>query len=1275
LTATPSPPSSLRRGLRQLRAWLLALLAVLIITTAVLVGLGRALIPYADSLRPWLTDRLSEELGEPVQIGQLEAQWPRLTPQLRLLDVRVGPAGNPLLEVDQARIEVRLANLIDGDRNLVELIVLGLSLILEEDEAGQWGVRVEDGARIGQRERDGDPRLLGDLIVRDARLTVRTQTGLELAARLAEGEVQRRGSETAVRGRMEPLGGSGNPLEFSFRLQAEAGRWISGQAWIGADALELGDWLSAPGLPAGATVSLDAWTDWSEARGGRIDMDLAVDGLAGNDDGLEAEVLISRQDRATQIELVELRRPGPDALTLIEGLAVARQGDAWALALDELALAPLHALLSPWFNDRVWWPSALSGQVASIEAGWRLPAGLTRLSGDLRDLSWQLPARFPSISQLDLTLGLSGDRPVLTPRGQPRVVWDSVFKEPIDLIATAGRAILSWRAIELQGLLIDTGFARGPTDGWLYFEQRKPFMDLMIEVEELGPLDPRRYMPQRFIPPKTLEWLNRALTRVESASGFVLLSMQAGLKTPQIRRGHVISEIAVEGADIVYNPDWPAGVDLSGEATFVGREIYASVDSGRLGDLPLAAADLAIPDLVDPVLSLTLASGPSEAADVQALLTRLPAEVWQRSLAPMAWRGPVDITTRLRLPIKRMPDWWMEGEATLSDTTLRLPDAGLRFDALSGTVGFDRRALGPATLTLTGGGENGSTGDRARGRVELIASFTEPGWLELTGELNPLDILDDPGPLRGRVTGSTSLSARVAAHDQGGIAVELNSDLLGLGLDLPAPLAKPAASSWPTRLDLRLDAPVSAASLVVEDVFELAYDRDAIAWRAGVSLDDRPVALPASGLRARGDLALLNLDEWRQLLADPMAEVGTAGADQIDADIELSVADLILAGVRLEDVAVVLGRDASAWRARFDGPDVAGEVVVPIPLDSGRVVVADLERLRFDPIAPDQDPPDLAALEMARKTSTENPVGRPPLHLLVEDLRWGALDLGRARLESHPSADGIEVELIDVSGPDLRLNGTGRWVWRDGRPESQFSGRLTTDSVGPLLESGGYQAPLQAARSQLEVDLRWPGAPADFALARLSGVLDLQIADGLIPEARPGAGRLLGLGSLAALPRRLALDFRDVFESGLKFDQIEGRFDLAAGFARTDALTVYSPAVRITISGDTDMANRQYDQVVRVEPGLGGTLPVIGVLAGGPVGAAAGLVLQSILERPMRGLAEARYTVTGPWSDPQMELVGARASDANSDEAGEADSAGPDNPLHDSPAGDQGPAP
>jgi len=232
----------------------------------------------------------------------------------------------------------------------------------------------------------------------------------------------------------------------------------------------------------------------------------------------------------------------------------------------------------------------------------------------------------------------------------------------------------------------------------------------------------------------------------------------------------------------------------------------------------------------------------------------------------------------------------------------------------------------------------------------------------------------------------------------------------------------------------------------------------------------------------------------------------------------------------------------------------------------------------------------------------------------------------------------------------MRLNGMGRWRLADERTQSEFTGRLTTGNLSGLLESAGYQSGIQAGRTQLEMDFRWPGAPADFELGRLSGVLDLQILDGTIPEARPGAGRLLGLASFNAIPRRLTLDFRDVFGSGLKFDQIQGRFDLAAGFARTNGLVIYSPAANITITGDTDMAARRYDQQIRVEPGLGATLPVIGVLAGGPVGAAAGLVLQSILDRPLRGIAEARYSVTGSWDDPRIELVEARVTDEDGEE-------------------------
>ena len=51
------------------------------------------------------------------------------------------------------------------------------------------------------------------------------------------------------------------------------------------------------------------------------------------------------------------------------------------------------------------------------------------------------------------------------------------------------------------------------------------------------------------------------------------------------------------------------------------------------------------------------------------------------------------------------------------------------------------------------------------------------------------------------------------------------------------------------------------------------------------------------------------------------------------------------------------------------------------------------------------------------------------------------------------------------------------------------------------------------------------------------------------------------------------------------------------------------------------------------------TLPVIGAIAGGPIGAAAGIALQAILRDALGEAAEARYTIRGPWEDALIEPV------------------------------------
>ena len=132
---------------------------------------------------------------------------------------------------------------------------------------------------------------------------------------------------------------------------------------------------------------------------------------------------------------------------------------------------------------------------------------------------------------------------------------------------------------------------------------------------------------------------------------------------------------------------------------------------------------------------------------------------------------------------------------------------------------------------------------------------------------------------------------------------------------------------------------------------------------------------------------------------------------------------------------------------------------------------------------------------------------------------------------------------------------------------------------------------------------------------------------------------MLGLLSLTELPRRLALDFRDVFDEGFHFDEATGTMSLENGTSYTDDLVLKSTAAEISIVGSTDLVAQTFDYEFAVRPGVSKTLPVIGAIAGGPVGAAAGLALQALLRDALGDAAEARYTIRGPWEDPLVEPV------------------------------------
>jgi uncharacterized protein YhdP len=155
----------------------------------------------------------------------------------------------------------------------------------------------------------------------------------------------------------------------------------------------------------------------------------------------------------------------------------------------------------------------------------------------------------------------------------------------------------------------------------------------------------------------------------------------------------------------------------------------------------------------------------------------------------------------------------------------------------------------------------------------------------------------------------------------------------------------------------------------------------------------------------------------------------------------------------------------------------------------------------------------------------------------------------------------------------------------------------------------------------------------------VGGDVALKASKGTLNDVQPGAGRVVGLLSFSALPRRLALDFRDVFNRGFVFDDINADFVVIDGNAYTDNLKLTGPIADIGLIGRTGLRDHDYRQqaVVTAEPSK--MLPTVGALLGGAGVGAAILIFTRIFKKPLAGLGRASYCLTGTWQEPMVERL------------------------------------
>jgi uncharacterized protein YhdP len=249
------------------------------------------------------------------------------------------------------------------------------------------------------------------------------------------------------------------------------------------------------------------------------------------------------------------------------------------------------------------------------------------------------------------------------------------------------------------------------------------------------------------------------------------------------------------------------------------------------------------------------------------------------------------------------------------------------------------------------------------------------------------------------------------------------------------------------------------------------------------------------------------------------------------------------------------------------------------------------------------------------------------------------LQLGKATVRTRPTSSGMRFDTLQTQSPQHRVGITGEWDGMGTAARTQLGLQIDSEDFGALMEGLGFGGQLSSGKGTAKFDATWPGAPREFGARGVEGTLALDVKQGTLLEIEPGAGRVLGLLSLAQLPRRMMLDFRDFYSKGLAFNRIDGHVRLVQGMARTDDLTIDSPAAQIEIRGKADLSAQTFDQTVEVIPRAGNLLTVAGAFAGGPVGAAIGAAANAVLNKPIGQLTAKTYRVTGPWKDPKVEVT------------------------------------
>lgn len=1233
---------------------------------AVVISLRFFVLPGIDDYREPIAHSVAQAIGQSVEIGRIEGDWRDYRPQLRLFDVRIHEAGGQqTLAFDRVDTVLSWRSLIA--RNIIfKLIeIAGPDLEIRRDSLGTLWVA---GTPIARQEPGSRSRLAEwlikqeQIVVRNARISWIDE--MRAAPTLVVDDVTIQMENAGSHHQFDVTGAPPAELASAVTLSADfTGERIRDiAAWRGqifgefeyANLALAREWISLPvDFDSGLGV-LRVWMDVAESKVTRVIAEgNLVNVKASLAPGLEPIALANLSGRLQWDEdaagetfaMSQLSLETNEGIRLPPASIVIRKPHSarsrTELTISSLELGPVTALSKSLPLDAALVEKFArfepDGVVEDLKANWVAQEGggnAYELVAQFRELAVKPVDKMPGFRGMSGAVSLSAAGGTVSLKTQSALLeFPQALSEPVAFDYLDGDA--DWQIdddqlrVTVRNVSFTNEHTAGKAHGTYYFAGKdKGDIDLRGVLVRVEARHVWRYFPHRF--PKVHAWLKQGL--LAGHLDDVRFHLAGPLhKFPFADKRDGIFEIRAVVQEAVFRvkTGWPLIGGVSGDFLVTGDRIDIEPRSGVVMGVDVSDSHVSILPLGSR-REHVIANGKASARVDQLLrfIASSPVDSYTKgSTANMHGEGIANLDLRLDLPLRNPADVAVEGRVNMSGPSFsvnpRLPPlrdyaVGIEFtedqvmlrngraEALGGTLRFASRVSPTGTMEIDLSGGIGAAS---------LAAFAD-------------------NPLLGRLYGDADWYGRLVFRN-GASHLHVESSLEGFGSHLPAPMDKPLPTALPIKFDVRSrGAQGNEYALDIAKVGRARWSlQDGVIGRCVIEFGGvAALPLDGHGIAIGGEVASLDLDGWRDALASGASGDARAGINNLDS-LDLKIGSLRLVGRLFRDLHIKGKRDAANWKIAIAGPQVDGTMSVSPNTNGGDRVNA-----RFTSLA--VPPREVSITATATEEQTEQKRKLPPaLNVVVDELRFEGRSLGRLELLAEPESDSWQLERLSISNPDGRIDMKGQWQVA-GRPHTEYVARLEAIDIGKFFKRLGYEETVVGGSGTLTGPVSWLGGPFHPNLPTLTGKLKLNAVDGRFAQIDPGAAQLMGILSLQAIPRRMTLNFKDVFITGFSFDSIAANVTVTEGIVRTEDFRMEGVAAEVTMKGEVNLAAETQELDIHVRPQLSGAAAVAaGALVVSPLVGVAALLVQKALGDPVEQAASRDYRVTGSWANPQVERI------------------------------------